>query len=182
MSVTDHHLENNVLSRRRLADNRVDGVPQPIPPARLVRIAASLAQQPSLWADAVRFDAEHRYSRRFVSTEEYEAWLLTWLPGQATGLHDHGESAGAFAVVRGRLHESTVDPAAGLPITPVVRALASGQVRAFGPAHIHDVANRGPEPAVSLHVYAPRLRVMTRYATVGCGLVTVGVDQAGADW
>ena len=32
-------------------------------------------------------------------------WLLSWLPGQGTGLHDHGGSAGAFAVVRGTLHE-----------------------------------------------------------------------------
>ncbi|SES82853.1 hypothetical protein [Geodermatophilus poikilotrophus] len=30
-----------------------------------------------------------------------QVWLLPWLPGQGTGLHDHGGSAGASAVVRG---------------------------------------------------------------------------------
>ena len=45
-------------------------------------------------------------------TDDYEAWLLTWLPGQSTGLHDHGGSAGAFTVLSGVVEESTLPPAA----------------------------------------------------------------------
>ena len=35
-------------------------------------------------------------------------WLLSWLPDQGTPLHDHGTSAGAFAVVDGTLTERIV--------------------------------------------------------------------------
>src|SRR3712207_8332217 len=38
-----------------------------------------------------------------------QVWLLSWLPGQGTGLHDHGGSAGALAVVRGTLSEAVGD-------------------------------------------------------------------------
>ena len=37
-----------------------------------------------------------------------QIWVLSWLPGQGTPLHDHGRSAGAFAVVRGVLTERVV--------------------------------------------------------------------------
>ena len=37
-----------------------------------------------------------------------QVWLLSWLPDQGTPLHDHGTSAGAFAVVRGTLTERVV--------------------------------------------------------------------------
>ena len=33
----------------------------------------------------------------------------------------------------------------------------------FDKSHIHEIVNRGPGPAVSVHVYAPRLRAMTYY-------------------
>ena len=43
-----------------------------------------------------------------ISTEA-EIWLLSWVPGQGTALHDHGLSAGAFAVAQGTLIERVVD-------------------------------------------------------------------------
>jgi predicted metal-dependent enzyme (double-stranded beta helix superfamily) len=145
-------------------------------------IVRALAAQPQLWRDAIQFRSEDRYYTRLLLTKQYEAWLLTWLPGQGTGLHDHGGSAGAFAVVQGRLHETTVQAPAQGPPAQVVRSLAAGRVRSFDPAYIHDVTNHGPAPAVSLHVYAPRLRRMTRYVAGVDRLVAVAVEQAGASW
>ena len=57
-----------------------------------------------------------------------------------------------------------------------------GEIRRFGPSHVHQVRNDGPEPAVSLHAYTPALTTMTRYALAPEGLVVVGVDAAGASW
>jgi predicted metal-dependent enzyme (double-stranded beta helix superfamily) len=149
-------------------------------PGHLSWLARRLAADEDLWCGAVRYDPQERHYARLVRTPEYEAWLLTWLPGQSTGLHDHGGSAGAFAVVRGALHEST--PCADGPRTGLRgRRLALGDVRAFGPDHLHDVAPVDG-PAVSLHVYAPALSRMTRYALVDGTLVVTARERAGSDW
>jgi mannose-6-phosphate isomerase-like protein (cupin superfamily) len=143
-------------------------------------IALDLARTPGLWEYAVRFRSDRHEHTQILVGPDVEAWLLTWLPGQSTGLHDHGGSAGAFTVIRGRLHETL--PAADTTADPVRHALAAGAVRTFGPAHVHAVANLGQEPAVSLHVYAPRLHMMTRYSLVAGLLEVTGVERAGADW
>ena len=159
----------------------------PGPPAAgsraLSRIAAQLAAEPTRWQHLVRFQQSRRYYARVAGEssedESYEAWLLTWLPGQSTGLHDHGGSSGAFVVVTGALTETTVAPG-GAP--EVVRLLTTPRVRAFGAAHVHDVANRESVPAISLHVYAPALHTMRRYEHIDEQLRAVSEERAGASW
>ncbi len=53
-------------------------------------------------------------------------WLLSWLPGQRTGFHDHGSSGGAFTVVQGCLRERA---AYGGRPDPVGAARMPGPVR-----------------------------------------------------
>lgn len=146
----------------------------------LSAIALDLARTPGLWRHAVRFRSDRREHTQIVVSPDYEAWLLTWLPGQHTDVHDHGGSAGALTVIQGRLHETLPDPRGCAE--PVERVLEAGAVHTLGEAHVHAVANLGLEPAVSLHVYAPRLRSMTRYSVVGRRLEVTGVERAGADW
>jgi predicted metal-dependent enzyme (double-stranded beta helix superfamily) len=110
--------------------------------------------------------------------------VLTWLPGQSTGLHDHGGSAGAFAVLEGTLDESVVVPDRQHDrpwLTTRARGYAAGALRSFGPRHLHDVEARHA-PAISLHVYAPALTVMTRYILDDGVLVALPPERAGADW
>jgi predicted metal-dependent enzyme (double-stranded beta helix superfamily) len=110
-----------------------------------------------------------------------QVWLLSWLPDQGTPLHDHGLSAGAFAVVRGALTERVV--AAGRTRTVESRdELTAGRVRHFGPHYVHQVTNTGIEPAVSVHVYTPGLSWMNTYAVDGGALVRTGTERAGVDW
>ena len=153
---------------------------------RLQHLVRRLAEHTELWEPHVRFAAASRWSVRVAATDEYEAWLLTWLPGQSTGLHDHGGSAGAFTVLRGVLEESTMPPASSRgPAALVHRTLSAGRVRAFGPDLVHDVANPAGagEPAVSLHVYAPALETMRRFVLDDQGQVqVVSLERAGADW
>ena len=105
-------------------------------------------------------------------------------PGQSTGLHDHGGSAGAFAVLEGALEERVVVPQ-GHDATPRMstraREYRAGALRSFGARHIHDVEARRV-PAISLHVYAPALAVMTRYTLDDGVLVALAPERAGADW
>ncbi len=79
-------------------------------------------------------------------------WLLSWVPGQGSGLHDHGRSSGVLTVLRGELSERTAHGER--------RALAAGAQRVFAPGYAHDVVNDSLEPAVSLHVYFPGLTEM----------------------
>jgi quercetin dioxygenase-like cupin family protein len=157
--------------------------PAALRPARgLAAVATGYAEDPSRWPFAPRFAAEARWYGRIAAAEDHEAWLLTWLPGQGTDIHDHGGSAGAFHVVSGVLTEQSFGGAGSGPATPHERVLAAGQVRAFGPHHVHRMVNAGDAPAISLHVYAPALREMTRYRLADRALLVDLVEKAGVDW
>ena len=54
--------------------------------------------------------------------------------------------------------------------------------RTFGTRHLHRVTNVGPDPAVSLHVYAPRLTAMTNYHDVEGILEADDASHVGVDW
>jgi hypothetical protein len=142
-------------------------------------IAASYATRPDDWPVVPRFNIRRRWYYRLAEAPDHEVWLLTWLPGQDTELHDHGGSAGAMLVVSGVLTEETPAPG-GLGLRQ--RMLPAGAGHRFGPHHIHRVANHGDQPVVSLHVYGPALRTMTRYRIGADGLEAVGVERAGAQW
>ncbi len=60
--------------------------------------------------------------------------------------------------------------------------LRGGTVRQLGADHIHRVRNDTLEPAMSLHVYAPRLATMTRYRNTGGRWIPLATERAGADW
>jgi predicted metal-dependent enzyme (double-stranded beta helix superfamily) len=124
-----------------------------------------------------RFDPVDRWYARLASHADYEVWLLTWLPGQGTDLHDHGGAAGAFTVLTGRLTEETPHGGVLLP-----RRYGPGAVRRFGSHHVHRMANAGSVPAVSVHVYSPALTLMTRYSLDGGALRALTVERAGQDW
>src|SRR5580700_8071617 len=57
------------------------------------------------WMDKVRLRAERRWYERLYHGPDYDIWVLSWLPGQSTGFHDHGASSGAFVVATGLLEE-----------------------------------------------------------------------------
>jgi hypothetical protein len=135
-------------------------VPQhPATVAEFAGLARAVAADRASWAPLVRYDATTRWYARLSTGPGYEVWLLSWLPGQGTGLHDHGGSSGVLTVLGGELHERALT-AAG----EARRTLVPGTQRAFAPGYAHEVVNDSLEPAVSLHVYFPGLTEMTPYA------------------
>ena len=121
---------------------------------------------------------------RLAAEPTFEAWLLTWVPGQGTDWHDHGGSAGAFITVRGTLTEqqATVSPVGPPRIVPQPRELSAGTLRAFGTKHIHRVSNNALEPAASLHVYSPALIEMNQYEADGLFLHLIHSQLVGVNW
>ncbi len=158
-------------------------------------VAAALAAAADAWLPRVAYQEGSRWTGLLPADEaaalldpslaadvaDAQVWLLTWLPGQGTPLHDHGGSAGAFAVVRGALTEETVGGTAGA-VREVPAELSAGRVRPFGPHHVHRVTNRGTVAAVSVHAYTPALRQMSTYTLESVVLLHPCTERAGVDW
>ena len=113
------------------------------PPARtlddLAGIVRSLAARPAQWMNRVQLRCGERWFECVEHGPDHDVWLISWLPGQGTGFHDHGGSSGAFAVVLGELEEHRPDTD---PLT-----VRGGEVRAFGSQYAHDVRNASAAPA-----------------------------------
>jgi quercetin dioxygenase-like cupin family protein len=117
---------------------------------------------------------ERRY-QRVLATSVYEVWVICWPSGGSLDLHDHGGSAGAFSVVSGQLHETTI-----VADATVTRTYAAGETASFDASRVHAVVNRGSDVATSVHVYSPPLSSMVDYENDDAsGLVAIA-DDAGA--
>ncbi|MCP2169932.1 cysteine dioxygenase [Goodfellowiella coeruleoviolacea] len=131
--------------------------------AHPVRVALDYATNRDSWRHLLRYDPDQRWSRLLDRTDDQEVWLLSWLPGQHTDLHDHGAAFGAFTVVTGTLTESvTRRRPTGEPVQ-LWHELRTGQSRVFGPGYVHQVHNNGVDPAVTVHVYRAAPRTLVRY-------------------
>jgi predicted metal-dependent enzyme (double-stranded beta helix superfamily) len=178
---TDTQLRNDSLPSGPLDRDLWSPAGRAPGPRALARIARHLAGQVDLWRPLLHVDPDRRWYTRLTVGDGWEAWLLTWLPGQGTDLHDHGGSSGAFTVLAGELQELTPDGTDPARLT--ARGLRAPQIRAFGPSHIHQVIGVGDTAAASLHVYGPALSVMNRYTLEAeRGPVIAVTERAGQDW
>jgi predicted metal-dependent enzyme (double-stranded beta helix superfamily) len=159
--------------------------PARVPPRRLLGarqladVVLRLAATPADWIAPVQLNPADRWYERIRLDDSHEVWLISWLPGQAAGFHDHGGSAGAFAVVYGTLLERRVTGAATTGQV-LAKPVGAGRSRAFGPRYIHDVRNATAAAAVSVHAYSPPLPQMTRYDLTPGGLAMLASEGAGA--
>ncbi|WP_216841139.1 rhodanese-like domain-containing protein [Acidobacterium sp. S8] len=131
-------------------------------PEELASFVARFASSDG-WMDRVRLRAERRWYERLYHGPDYDIWVISWMPGQSTGFHDHGPSSGAFVVATGILEEHCVDER--------TRVIHPGKPRAFGPDYAHDVRNVSLAPAISIHAYSPPLNEMNEYELDGSRLV-----------
>jgi predicted metal-dependent enzyme (double-stranded beta helix superfamily) len=136
----------------------------PVGPDQLIELTAALASRPRLWRRLVRHDPETRWYERLLLTDAVEVWLIGWVAGQSTSVHDHGGAAGALTVVEGALDEEEFDPELRLLRRGLHRAGASA---GFAPAHVHRIFNQSPANATSLHAYSPPGQQMREYVVAG---------------
>jgi quercetin dioxygenase-like cupin family protein len=148
-------------------DNEIAGdpsaIPHLLPPrpehpttvAQFAALATALAGDRESWAPLVRYDPASRWYHRLRTGPGYEVWLLSWVPGQGSGRHDHGASHGVYTVLSGALTEHADGRGS--------RVLTPGSLRVFAPGYVHEVVNASLEGAVSLHVYFPGLTEMRMY-------------------
>lgn len=143
------------------------------------RLHAVLARLPGLdvrsWRDAVghvrlsemgdhlRFAREGYTRTLLAATDEAEALLMGWLPGQASTVHDHGASRGMTLVLAGSPTEHTFELRHGRPAPRTTRAWRLGDTLYEAPGDVHQLVNAGPELLVTFHVFAPRLTEFRTY-------------------
>ena len=142
-------LEDRLLQLRDCGD--------PLTGAELSLLVKTIGEQPALWVPELRMPDGERSWRLLHSSDTVDVWLLLWLPGHTTRLHDHGSSLAAFTVVRGLLEEIRPTPTGGR--TAINRTV--GQTVRIEPGVIHDVRAVFGAPAASIHAYSPPLREMT---------------------
>ncbi|OBJ00933.1 cysteine dioxygenase [Mycobacterium sp. 1465703.0] len=118
-----------------------------------------------------------RWFTRIHGDEELDVWLISWVPGQPTELHDHGGSLGALTVISGSLNEFRWD---GRALRR--RRLDAGDQAGFPLGWVHDVVwaprpvtvpaarpvapsagARPVQPTLSVHAYSPPLTAMSYY-------------------
>ena len=119
---------------------------------------------------------DDRWFARLYGDDEVDIWLISWVPGHSTELHDHGGSLGALTLLAGSLDEFRWD---GERLR--LRRLQAGDQAGFPLGWVHDVVwapTRAPSvsavprttlpaalhgPTLSVHAYSPPLTVMSYY-------------------
>jgi len=103
----------------------------------------------------------------------YQVLAMTWGPGQGSSVHDHGDTWGVEAVLRGRLEVldyRVIRHARGLAHLRVGdrHLLEDGRVIGLLPPHdLHACRNSGVrDTAVTLHIYGTPLEEVRRYIHV----------------
>ena len=135
---------------------------------QLKEFVRSLADRPQSWRHLVEHDRAARTYSELLRDDNVAAWLICWMDEHDTGFHDHDISAGAVAVVEGRLREERLKIGGG----PEVAEFGPGEAFDFAASDIHRMSHAGGGPAVSLHAYSPPLWRMGAYAIEPSGVLT----------
>jgi hypothetical protein len=123
--------------------------------------------------------ADQRWFCRVHGDDDVDVWLISWVPAQATELHDHGDSRGALTMLTGSVDEFRWD---GSRLRR--RRLEAGDQASFPKGWIHDVV-WAPAPGavsstLSVHAYSPPLTQMSYYRVGNDALAhqrTVATDE-----
>jgi hypothetical protein len=107
--------------------------------------------------------AEYQRERVYV-TPDFEVWLLSWMPGQITTIHDHGGGLTIASVLAGVVLEERFVPV-GQKVRPAwTMVRTTGDTDVIDGSAIHRVSPLGT--AVTLHLCAPVCREGQTYQVV----------------
>jgi cysteine dioxygenase len=120
----------------------------------------------------------HTYTRHRVFRNDLcEMLVLCWLPGHRTAIHDHNGSYGAIRICEGAMAEEIFAlNEAGEVVFVETHKRAAGEVTGTDVPDIHRIGSvEGSEQRmVTIHIYAPPLRVINTYQ--------LGSAEVGTCW
>lgn len=135
---------------------------------QLDTLVQGIVATPDLWQALTVRALDRRRYRLLYEDDRIDVWVLSWMPGQGTGFHDHEISGVGLAVAQGMIVERQML----LPTGATRLELRAGDSRQGPPGYIHSVAWGEGDPAVSIHAYSPRLMKVGQYK----------VDENGILW
>ncbi len=133
----------------------------------LEEVARALALRPDIWEPLLHADPQQRRYELVYEDDRLDAWILSWMPGQGTGFHDHYISSVGLCVASGAVREDLMVYGAEAQ----TRELRPGDSRHGGPGYIHRVSHLEGGPAVTVHIYSPRLDWVGQYRLAEDGVV-----------
>ena len=147
-SYTQSHMATTPLFTPALA-SLGDLVPHEglLSPDELEQSPSTIGERPRSGSRSPTSDPDHRRYELVYEDERMDAWVLSWMPGQATGFHDHYISGVGIAVAAGGVREDLLVYGG----EDVALHLRTGDTRQGGPGYIHRVRHedgraRGDDP------------------------------------
>ena len=142
------------------------GVERPYTPEEMRALAESVDLDAFECGDCRKF-IDARYARNTVfENEHFELVLICWKPGQASAVHDHGDSYCLYLVVEGEFEERPFELGDdGEPVPTTQRRWQRGDITIAGGPDIHQIANDSGEDLVTVHIYSPPLKQTSKMFT-----------------
>ena len=142
---------------------------------QLRELIQQIVDTPQLWKPLVVIDSERRRYRLLYEDDRIDIWVLSWMPGQGTGFHDHDLSGVSLVCAQGMIVEKQMR----LPEGSTRIEMEPGQTpREGGPGYIHSVAFGSGDPvAVSIHAYSPCLVRVGQYKVDESGVLYRQVEH-----
>jgi len=150
------------------ATRELIGVAPSLAAPDLEQMAIAIRDRPALWEPLLVADPLRRRYRLLFEDERTDIWVLSWMPGQSTGFHDHDISDVGIAVAQGMIVERQLR----LPAGATSLELRPGDTRKGPAGYIHSVAHGEGAPAVSIHCYSPPLMKVGQYRVDADGVLS----------
>ena len=139
----------------------------------LEQLVRDIAADPELFEPLVVEDRTRRRYRLLYEDDRIDVWVLSWMPGQGTGFHDHDLSGVGLCCARGEVHERQML----LPTGATTVEMTPGVSRQGPPGYIHSVAHADGEPAVTIHAYSPPLERVGQYKVDDDGIMYRAIEH-----
>ena len=140
----------------------------------LERLAQRIVSHPELWRPLAGEGKERAYECLYLD-DSVGIWVITWLPGNDTGMHDHDGCSSAVVVAEGTIREERprwdgedqiIDPTRGESFN-------------IKPHELHRMHNVSTEPATTIHCYSPPLAQTGRYSRCEDGSIRRDLVDGG---
>jgi predicted metal-dependent enzyme (double-stranded beta helix superfamily) len=141
--------------------------------AQLERLVSDIAARPEIWEPLVVVDEHRRRYRLLYEDDRIDVWVLSWMPGQGTGFHDHDISGVGLCCAQGEVHEKQMI----LPTGASTVEMTPGVSRQGPPGYIHSVAHADGTPAVTIHAYSPPLERVGQYRVDEHGIMRRTIEH-----
>lgn len=126
---------------------------RPMQLKRIVEEAGVQAADLMPWAD-FEHPVTDSYGRKLAYKEaRFEIMVMSWLPGDFSGLHDHGYTQYGAVQVFGEAEHAAFHVEEDTIRTLARWTLRPGEVISVSHSLVHQMGNPGREPFLSLHVY-----------------------------